>query len=94
MSDPRYGNRRWRTVRLFVLRRDFYVCRIVDGCTERATVVDHIRPASPGMSDSLFFDPRNLRAGCRDHNLARGFASKPTVVTPAADEDVVKGDYS
>jgi hypothetical protein len=27
------------------------------------------------MPDSLFYDERNLRAACRYHNVARGFAA-------------------
>lgn len=93
MSDRRYQTRRWQTVRLRVLRRDLFICRIVEGCTEKATVADHIVPASPAMPDSLFFSEANLRGGCRDHNLARGFASKPRIAA-ATDTEVITGDYS
>ena len=75
VSDRRYKSPRWRRVRLRVLARDAYRCRIVPGCDAHANVADHIQPVYPGMPDSLFFDPRNLRAGCRRHNVARGFAS-------------------
>jgi hypothetical protein len=74
--DKRYGTARWRKVRLRVLMRDAYRCRIAPGCPERATVADHIEPVYAGMPDSLFFDPRNLRAGCRQHNIARGVAAR------------------
>jgi hypothetical protein len=43
------------------------------------------------MPDALFFDPTNLRAACRDHNLARGFAAK---LEPAAAPDVVAEDFT
>jgi hypothetical protein len=78
--DRRYGLARWTKVRLRVLVRDAWRCRIVPGCTRPATVADHIEPVYPGMPDSLFFDPRNLRAACRDHNIARGFAATLTDV--------------
>ena len=72
VRDKRYGLARWRKVRLRVLVRDGYRCRIAPDCLEPATVADHIEPVHPGMADSLFFDPRNLRAACRPHNLDRG----------------------
>jgi hypothetical protein len=40
-----------------------------------ADVADHISPVYPGMPDSEFFSERNLRASCRPHNIARGFAA-------------------
>lgn len=70
-TDLRYSNRRWRTVRLRVLARDGEACMIEAGCPFRATVADHIVPVYPGMPDSEFYDPTNLRASCRGHNLAR-----------------------
>jgi 5-methylcytosine-specific restriction endonuclease McrA len=74
-TDPRYGSRRWKAARAAVLRRDLHTCRIVPGCTVKATVADHIQPAFPGMPDSMFYGLGNLRASCRRHNLARGFAA-------------------
>jgi 5-methylcytosine-specific restriction endonuclease McrA len=94
MPDRRYGSRRWLRVRMQVLRRDRFLCRIVEGCMERATVADHIIPASAGTPDALFFSAANLRAGCRDHNLARGFASRPRVVAPEPGTAVVTKDYT
>lgn len=69
--DPRYGLMRWRRLAKRVLVRDLHVCRVVAGCPKRATVADHIVPATLEMPDWQFFDPDNLRAACRDHNLAR-----------------------
>lgn len=92
-TDRRYSTARWQRVRLRVLDRDRHRCRIVEGCQERATVADHIDPATPDMPDARFFDPANLRAGCQSHNKARGFAAKPRVVEPR-DTAVVTGDYS
>jgi hypothetical protein len=76
VRDRRYGRARWRKVRLAVLNRDNWTCRIVLTCQERATVADHIVPATPDMPDALFHDPRNLRAGCHYHNTERGRAAK------------------
>lgn len=74
-TDYRYGTHRWKRTRLAVIRRDLGICRIVAGCPTPANVADHITPVYPGMPDSLFFDMRNLRAACRQHNLARGHAA-------------------
>lgn len=41
-----------------------------------ASVAGHIIPTYPGMPDSLFFDPMNLRASCKPHNTARGVAAR------------------
>jgi hypothetical protein len=90
-SDRRYGSRRWRQTAKAVLRRDLYVCRIVEGCPVRASVADHVIPTYPGMPDSLFFGLGNLRAGCQGHNKARGFAPE---VKPAGSTAVVTKDYS
>jgi hypothetical protein len=74
--DKRYGTARWRKLRLRILQRDAWRCRIAPGCPQPATVADHIQPASPEMPDAVFYDPRNLRAGCRQHNIARGVAAR------------------
>lgn len=76
-----------------MLRRDNHACRIVAGCATRATVADHVIPVYPGMPDSQFFAMDNLRAGCKEHNLARGWASKLPAEQPA-DSTVVTVDYS
>jgi 5-methylcytosine-specific restriction endonuclease McrA len=74
-----------------VLQRDLYVCRVVEGCAEAATVADHIVPVYPGMPDSLFYSPQNLRAACRRHNIARGFAVQ---LDPAPSDATPRVDYS
>lgn len=79
-------------MRAFVLRRDLYRCRIVEGCAERASVADHIVSVFVGMPDALFFNPKNLRAGCRSHNLARGFAER--LATDAGSDAEITGDYT
>lgn len=94
--DPRYGSRRWQRVRLAVLNRDMWVCRIVPGCPTRASVADHIHPVYEGMPDGMFFGMGNLRGGCRRHNIARGLAaSLETDAAPAVGPSaVVTTDYS
>ena len=74
-TDKRYGTRKWKRVRLGVLVRDLYRCW-VPGCPVSANVADHVMPASPDMPEWLFFDPSNLRASCKRHNLARGVAAR------------------
>lgn len=68
----RIGGRRWRRVRLAVLARDGYVCRlrIPEVCTIAATTVDHIVPIRD--RPDLEFNPRNLRASCQPCNQYRG----------------------
>lgn len=73
-TDPRYRNARWLKVRRFVLSRDLYRCWVAD-CPRQGNVADHIEPVYVGMPDARFYDPANLRASCRLHNVARGFAA-------------------
>ncbi|NNF68447.1 MAG: HNH endonuclease [Acidimicrobiia bacterium] len=66
-----YNSATWRKVRLVILERDGYICQIgLDGCTERATDVDHIIPIE---ADGEWFDENNLRAACKHCNSARVF---------------------
>lgn len=76
MSDARYRSRRWRSLRLQVLRRDLWRCTVVDGCALDASVCDHIIEVYEGMPSSLFFDPSNLRAACGPHNRRRGVVAR------------------
>jgi hypothetical protein len=73
--DRRYKSSRWRRVRLIVLARDSYRC-YVQHCMQYANHCDHINAVYPGMPDSEFFGPHNLRASCRRHNTARGVAAR------------------
>jgi hypothetical protein len=93
VTDRRYRTQRWKKARLRVLNRDGWMCQIVKGCDTRATVADHIIPVTPGMPDALFFSLTNLRAACRDHNLARGFAERLNS-EPVTGTAVVVKDYS
>jgi hypothetical protein len=68
---------------------------IVEGCTTRASVADHILPTYPGMPDTLFFGEGNLRGGCKTHNVARGMAATlDEAPTSDASSTVVTGDYT
>lgn len=91
-TDPRYGTYRWRRLARAVLVRDRHVCRVVAGCAVRASAADHVIPVASDTPDSLFFDARNLRAACRDHNLARGHAAK--LVAAPGPSAVVTSDYT
>ena len=93
-KDRRYSSARWRRLRARVLIRDVGRCRIVKGCTTPATVADHIIPASRGMTEAQFFNVANLRAACRRHNLARGFAASVTSEHASRPSAVVTKDYS
>ena len=60
----------WERLRLAILRRDQWRCRIDGpGCTHRATSVDHIVPLALGGAR---LDPANVRAACRHCNSALG----------------------
>lgn len=72
--DACYASATWRRVRLIVLARDKWVCRIrVAGCTNTATTVDHIVPLDQG---GAWYDTRNLRAACVHCNSVRGNTTK------------------
>lgn len=91
-TDRRYRSNRWKLLARAVLARDRYVCRVVAGCAVRASAADHIEPVVRDTPDALFFNPRNLRAACRVHNLARAQADK---LKPNGDPKAVEtGDYS
>ena len=72
------------------------------GCDRYANVCDHIRAVYPGMPDRGFFDPKNLRASCRAHNLARGYTGPDFEAqfgmvdrrSPLASSGVVTRDYT
>lgn len=91
-TDKRYGTMRWRRLAKAVLNRDMHRCRIVPGCPVTATVADHIQPVFVGMPDALFYDPRNLRASCKRHNLRRGVAAR--FVRETEGRDTVTRDYT
>lgn len=71
------STRSWRRLRRVILARDGYSCQVpVDGtdrlCGAYATHVDHVIRRRDGGSDH----PANLRAACRDCNLAREHAQR------------------
>ncbi len=69
----------WERLRLAILRRDQWRCRIDGpGCTRLATSVDHIVPLALGGAR---LDPANLRAACGHCNSARGARTESASVT-------------
>jgi len=65
---------RWRKVRAAILERDGFVCRIGGAhCTRTATEVDHIVAIRDGGE---ILDPSNLRAACKQCNVARANAQR------------------
>ena len=71
MTQRVYNTSKWRRIRVEVLERDGYVCRIgIEGvCTGHAEVVDHVIPIVAGGDP---FDVDNLRAACRPCNSTLG----------------------
>lgn len=69
-----YTSPQWRRVRLLVLERDGWRCRIRGPrCEGRANEVDHIVPKDAG---GAALDPINLRAACQTCNRGRANRSK------------------
>jgi 5-methylcytosine-specific restriction protein A len=61
----------WKRIRLRVLKRDLYTCRIRIHCNgARATEVDHIRPI--GVFPEGRLQMSNLQAACKPCNAAKG----------------------
>ena len=60
-----YSSAAWRSLRAQVIREAAGVCD-VEGCSERATVVDHREPHDG--DNTKFFDRENLRAVCKPHH--------------------------
>lgn len=80
------STRAWRRVRLYVLERDGWRCQFPgdddhpaqlsgNRCGRFANHADHILAKSLGGTDH----PANLRAACRDHNLAKGDGRRQVV---------------
>lgn len=70
----RHYDHNWAKVRLLILDRDDRKCRIRDKkCTGVATEVDHIVPINAGGAR---LDPSNLRASCKQCNIARANRAK------------------
>ncbi len=62
-NDPFYSTPKWQRLRAAVLKRARGRCEI-EGCKDRACIVDHITSRRNGGSDTM----GNLRALCRDHD--------------------------
>jgi 5-methylcytosine-specific restriction endonuclease McrA len=107
--DQRYHSRRWRALRLQILRRDLWRCqiRLDERCRDQATEVDHIESPHPELGDGSFWDPDNLRAACRPCNnglnnpaTARSFREAQREQSPLANPSprkrwlTVPSDYS
>ena len=70
MGRRLYTTVQWRRVRLEVLERDGWRCRIRgEGCTGEANEVDHIVSLAHGGDP---YDPSGLRAACSFCNRSRG----------------------
>lgn len=69
MNHDRLYGAAWRKLRLRILARDGYECKIrLPGCTVKATQVDHIIPLEQG---GAVLDPSNVRAACGFCNASR-----------------------
>ena len=83
-----YSSREWAEVRILVLNRDGWVCRMVkpDGTQcgvvlhGRNATVDHDVPVSRGGAP---LDPQNLRAACRHHNSSKQARIPAAAVRPS-----------
>lgn len=77
---PYRGTRRWKKLRLQVLRRDGYTCVY---CGDVATQADHVWPRSKGGEDTL----ENCVAACASCNSLKrdtmGVFSATTATPPA-----------
>jgi 5-methylcytosine-specific restriction endonuclease McrA len=63
-------DRAWQRVRLAILARDGYRCRLaLPCCTGVATEVDHIVELAAGGAR---LDPANLQAACKPCNSTKG----------------------
>lgn len=66
-KDARHHSAAWRKLRLHILARDLYACRmcgvLLRGKGKTAPEVDHIRPAE--LRPDLFFNADNLWSLCK-----------------------------
>jgi 5-methylcytosine-specific restriction endonuclease McrA len=77
-----YSTSQWRRVRMQVLERDRFTCRIgLPGCRVKATEADHIVSLANGGEA---FNPENLRAACKPCNVARNNSGKRKGATGAS----------
>jgi 5-methylcytosine-specific restriction endonuclease McrA len=71
VADRRYRTAAWQRLRLQVLARDGYACRIQGPrCRGSANSVHHVLPSS--THPELFWDPSNLQAACGTCNSSVG----------------------
>jgi 5-methylcytosine-specific restriction endonuclease McrA len=77
MPRQPYG-RGWKRLRLTILERDGWLCQIGrDGCTIRATCVDHIVPL---VANGEWHEPTNLRAACDHCNKSRNTLRQVVII--------------
>lgn len=70
-STERGYDSAWERIRLRILKRDLYTCKIRTYCRgARATEVDHIIPISQFPEGRLL--ESNLQASCKPCNAAKG----------------------
>jgi 5-methylcytosine-specific restriction endonuclease McrA len=66
-KDARHHSTAWRALRLHILARDLWSCRmcgtLLRGKSKQAPEVDHIRPAE--LRPDLFYDADNLWSLCK-----------------------------
>jgi 5-methylcytosine-specific restriction protein A len=69
VTNSVYQDPRWRKVRRLVLERDGHQCQLrLDGCTGKATQVDHTIDLGDGGAP---YDPANLASACKPCNIAK-----------------------
>jgi uncharacterized protein (TIGR02646 family) len=65
-TNPLYNNKKWKAIRLTVLKRDDYTCAY---CGRHANTVDHITPLA--HDPTMAYDSSNLVAACTRCNSAK-----------------------
>jgi uncharacterized protein (TIGR02646 family) len=65
-TNPMYNNKRWRAIRIQVLKRDDYTCAY---CGRHANTVDHITPLA--HDPTMAYDTSNLVAACTACNSGK-----------------------
>lgn len=65
--NPYYSSTHWRQLRRAVLQRDGYRC-YVQGCQQRAVIVDHIERRGDSPTPTALDVPENCRSLCTSHD--------------------------
>ena len=85
--DKRYGSKAWKRLRRQILARDHWSCWKVE-CTRAADTCDHIERVED--RPDLFWEPSNLRASCRYHNLFRHHPARVVAGKPSPDPELAE----